>query len=381
MNKGSFQEKCWPTDTQRLVLQAGLLDKEYAIKAWRTFITTTDINDIDDASFTLLPLIYKNIERDDSQEFKRCEGVYKYTWCKNQIKIRALKSVLELLNQASIEWTLLKGIASIAGYYQDAGVRVMGDVDFLVNPSSARYTIELLEKNGWIPLLSIRERNELDRYIKRTHAVMLKNSEDILIDLHWCILGESGLDPLLLNYPHQTRQLQSTLLGNITLLRPEDHLIHTLYHGLKRSPIPIIRFVADATILLKKSPDFDWIYFIAQVTHLKLEFALYKALRYLVQYGFITLPIQVKNTIKHYHPSAFERRYFASTTAHTPGSFSFLTSNYWHAHVRNASSTNPIYLLFSFPYFIRNVQGLKNWPAFTFFIIKGITRHLARLLK
>ncbi len=53
----------------------------------------------------------------------------------------------KIMTEAGIPYVILKGVAS-AAYYPDPLLRVMGDVDFLVNECDVQRACEVLEKNG-----------------------------------------------------------------------------------------------------------------------------------------------------------------------------------------------------------------------------------------
>ena len=52
---------CWPTTDQELLLRACLRTGTDAVDAWRRWRSRIDLDDVDDASFRLLPLLYRTL--------------------------------------------------------------------------------------------------------------------------------------------------------------------------------------------------------------------------------------------------------------------------------------------------------------------------------
>lgn len=361
---------CLPTPTQQLLLQAALLPQPQAAFCWKAYCSQVDLQKAPPLDTTLFPLVYSNFKQSDSPELKTCKSIYRHTWSHNNFQFFSLKKALQLLNGASIQTTLLKGASMILQYYQDPGLRVIGDIDLLIPRSSAKQTIQILLDAGWQSTENV-EVNKLDQWIQRTHSIHLKNNEDHVIDLHWSVLSESGIDSLFANYTYRTSELTSY---NTTTLSPEDQLLHTLFHGMKYSPQPLIRWIPDAVTLLTKTPDFEWEYFLSQIHHLKIELPIFTALSHLQGRGFIKLPANISLIADHYIPTQRELSHFRFLTT-KPAKLS-LVQTYWHSHVRNSNSQNLIALLFRLPGFVKNAQKLTHWHQ----LIPFASRKLFKIL-
>ncbi|HYA13731.1 MAG TPA: hypothetical protein VEF33_05270, partial [Syntrophales bacterium] len=59
--KSSSYEGCLPTAQQEALLRASLLQGEEALMAWDYWKSNTDMNRIDQGSYRLLPLLYRNL--------------------------------------------------------------------------------------------------------------------------------------------------------------------------------------------------------------------------------------------------------------------------------------------------------------------------------
>ena len=75
----------WPSENQELLLRAGLLRGAEATDAWQRWQIANDINKIDQGSFRLLPLVYRNLSA-NSVNYPltgRLKGIYRFTLYRN----------------------------------------------------------------------------------------------------------------------------------------------------------------------------------------------------------------------------------------------------------------------------------------------------------
>jgi len=361
---------CWPTSEQYLLLQAGLSGTPKARAAWDNYCQLTDFQKIEHIATTFFPLVYQNFKHSYSTEFKSCKSVYRHTWSYNHLQFFKLRKILTLLKEASIKPCLLKGAALIAYYYQDAGLRVMGDINILISREQVKTALLLLRKAGWRFKTENLTEQEIDEWIDRTHAFSLIDSEGVILDLHWALLSENGLDPIYAGYTYRTSEISSSLLQTITILSPEDQLIHTLFHGLKYSPQPFIRWIPDAVMILRKTPHFEWNYFLCQAKYLKIKWMIYTAVRYLHTHSFAEIPSAILATIDQYIPSKPELNHFRFITQ-KPLKLLSIFQMYWYCHARNFPSSNPLILLWNLPSFLKKARKISNWHKIPFFFIPG----------
>lgn len=58
------------------------------------------------------------------------------------------KSLVDILEKNGVKYVIIKGMAS-ALYYSDAGLKIQGDIDFLVEKTNKQKTIDILSENGY----------------------------------------------------------------------------------------------------------------------------------------------------------------------------------------------------------------------------------------
>ena len=97
-----------------------------------------------------------------------------YLTVRNNLKLlHALNTILDDLNQAGVDMTLLQGMALLQETYQDVGLRPMKDMDLWVLPENYQRLVEILARHGF-------ERNRL---YPQTYS-----KGEIVLDIHTHLL-------------------------------------------------------------------------------------------------------------------------------------------------------------------------------------------------
>lgn len=282
-------DKVWPNETQIWLLKACLFSGRSAQDAWENWTARVDFNKIDPASYNLLPLISRNAALTSLQDpiFEKCKGVYRQTWVMNRLQWGKALSVLAQLCRAGIDKILLlKGMAMILHYYQDFGVRVIGDIDIFIQREQLPLADSFFRASGWKQSSSrIDLRNP--EHLKRWHALSFIHKARVEIDLHWSFIQE--------NSPSVDESVfsESRRLDDIQLYMPNctDLLLQTCVHGMKYSPIPLIRWVADAVTILKNSEkEMNWERLVELAKKARVCIPLRSALQFLVDRFDVSIP-------------------------------------------------------------------------------------------
>lgn len=246
---------CWPNEPQRLLLQAALLEGDRAREASEAWRARIDLDLIDAGSFRLLPLLYRAMTtRGESWEhLGRLRGVYRQTWYRNNLLIGRLARLIDALERVGIPTLVLKGVPLALRYYGDTGLRPMGDADLLIPAARAVDVLPVIEKAGWTL------RNPNDTWPPRfTASRSFAGPLGLDLDLHWHVLHEAlgpGDDETF------WRAAQALGVGGAQTraLHPSDQLLHVVAHGFRRSTVPPVRWLADATSIVRATePPFDW---------------------------------------------------------------------------------------------------------------------------
>ena len=160
----------------------------------------------------------------------------------------------------------LKGTALILGPYSDPGLRPMADLDVLVPSRFAARAAELLECEGF-------RRRGCGRDFRIVHSVPFERADGESIDLHAHVFeggtADSDDDELW------AASLPLEMSGrSMRVLAAHHQLLHTIAHGLRWSPSPPCRFLADAFVVLRRARDaFDWSGFVGAAQSRRLALA------------------------------------------------------------------------------------------------------------
>ncbi|MES2460457.1 MAG: nucleotidyltransferase family protein [Armatimonadota bacterium] len=295
--------RCRPSPTQELLLKASLLRGEESARAWDAWISQVDIDVLDGGSIRLLPLLSVSLKSQgiDTPELPRFKGVYRHTWCKNQLLVRDMTPVLRALEEAGIPTLLLKGAALIQEYYPDYGLRPMGDFDLLVPVNDAWRSMELLRASGW--LLAYGEDIYRQERVSEDREQAFLSPTKQRLDLHWHAMnsffdkeGAQKTDAMLWEGARTAHfQGMKTAVPN-----PADLLLHLCIHGSEGRPGgPLLRWVADSyTLLNKPGLTLDWDRLVQQAREHQMALPLYDTLGYLADALSAPIPEVVLRELK-----------------------------------------------------------------------------------
>ena len=242
---------CWPTTTQRLLLQACLGGPALAREAFRAWRGRVNVFKLDEGSNRLMALLCRNLERAGvrAPEHEILKGNWRYHWYINKGRMREFAAVQALLVKAGIPAVALKGVPLAAFYYEDLGARPMTDFDLLVRREHGAAAVECLLAAGY----------QLNFPFKPDHLVhhngrtfFKKGATDI--DLHWRVLHDIknpwSDDEFLAGA--KTRVFEGT---PIRFLRAEDQVIHLCSHGMRHNVVAPLRWLADVAVVMRREGD------------------------------------------------------------------------------------------------------------------------------
>lgn len=278
---------CLPTDRQRLLLLAALSRSQDARSAWQQWVGGGGPEQLDAGSQRLLPLVAYNLERAGAsrEEIGAAFVARRAAALASRGRLGAAAAEVQGLADQGIEGIVLKGAALATIYYPEQGLRPMGDLDLLVHTEQALDACRLLCARGYRPLREVTA--ERIPYIHGENFVGPGLPE---IDLHWRLFPERW-------HPSELGDWWSTampldLCGHQTLsLSAANQLIHVIGHGLVWSPVPGIRWVTDAAMILgDRGPAVDFRELLESATRQRMTLALREGLQLLCDLGIATIP-------------------------------------------------------------------------------------------
>jgi hypothetical protein len=254
-------ESARPSPDLVLLLRAALGDARVAAEAWQVWCKRVSFDDMGEASMRLMPLVSKNLATHgiEHELTGRLRGIHRYWWSRNQHLLHRLARVIDLLAAESIDVMVLKGVPLALRYYGDPGLRPMSDFDLLVPTRDADRALARLRAGGWKPTEPIRI-HLADRTIDtRVYpGVGLVDGEGQECDLHWHVLHDccfDGADESI------WRHAETLSIHDRSFLAPDatDLLMHVCVHGATYNPMPPVRWIADAAMILRTAGDrVDW---------------------------------------------------------------------------------------------------------------------------
>ena len=386
MVKGKNYGGCWPTPAQELLLRASLLKGDGAVSAFSEWKATADINTVDPGSYRLFPLLYSNLKSNgiDDPLMNIFGWVYKKTASNNRTLYGRLSALLAELNARGMPAILHKGSALALLYYSDPGLRPMMDADILVPTGRVREAIdiitglgwrssltplkgfsdkELLSKLGWTPAeRSVRDYT--DEYFSVRHGQDFTNPAQFTIDLHWHLLhGYNRPDSDALFW--EGARGISVEGAPALALDPADQLLQVCSHGVAWNTVPPIRWVADASAIVRKvsveGEGIDWERLInASLRHGKV-LPVREALRYLSRYLDRPLPDAVLRRLESV-PVSKTGRFEYRVRTRPPGVLDGLVELrfLWSSYSSENSGKNLFVKLYRFPKFLQHVFGMES---------------------
>jgi hypothetical protein len=252
----AYPEGGWPTEAQRLLLRASLLDGDAGREAWGAWRAAHDLEALDPGSFRLLGLLYRNLGRlgvTDDPHLPRLKGVYRYFWSRHQVVFAGRPALLAAFHARQIPTMVLKGAALALSVYRDPGVRPMEDFDLLVHRSQALQAMAVLRSEGLRPVVPNHE-----SLVDVAHACLFEQDHERAVDLHWRLLATDSRPGADDRFWADARPL---LVGGAPTLSlsPADQLLHTAEHGVRYDPVPPLRWLADATLIIRTAGSgLDW---------------------------------------------------------------------------------------------------------------------------
>ena len=248
----------WPAENIRLLLKACISDSG-ARQAWDEWLKLRNIDDVNWAELRLLATLAGRINDIDpgSKEKPRLEGIRRFVWTRNQIRLDRSIQVIDLLLRANIPVMLLKGMARIATNPALASARFVRDIDVLVHSENLYQACDILINNGWRPVNGIlpgKSRAEPFSRILPADAEDNPENDIFHVDIHRSVIhyGRSGtFDDAFWERCHEGQ------IRGLTIKVPSetDQFLHAILHATISDPERPVDWVIDAMDAAKK---LDW---------------------------------------------------------------------------------------------------------------------------
>src|SRR5262245_28858239 len=225
---------------------------------------------------------------------------YLRTWSENLRFYHCVLPLLQAFQQVGIDAVVLKGLALIARFYRDPGVRPMEDVDVLVSATDVEKACEVATALGWHP-----RHRPTPAFRRVKHAVPFDHGTAVACDVHWRVFEEAGASAADEDFLAAAEPV--TFQGaRLRVLSPTDQLLHVCGHAARWSEAPAIRWVADAALILREGP-IDWQRFVAHTAKRRYILRMRQMLGYLRDALGAAIPPAVEAELAQRPGSVLER--------------------------------------------------------------------------
>lgn len=171
----------------RLLLRAAVLEGEPARIAWHQWAAHLDSTRLPPGSHPLLPLLYRNLERNgiSGSHLPRLKGVYRKNWYRNQALVAGAREILDVLRQAGIDTLLLRTTALIASGRVDAGSQPLPALEIAVPVHRVRDAMRVLAGIGWRSATSPgRKGLDAPQVDRRDHVELVSGTQHLRLAWH-----------------------------------------------------------------------------------------------------------------------------------------------------------------------------------------------------
>jgi hypothetical protein len=308
----------------RLLLRAALADGGAARGAWQQWSGRSDFDSMDAASMQLIPLVAANLGRLGVEDplLARMRGIHRYWWSRAQLLLQSAAAALERLARESIDAMVLDGLPLALGYYADPGLRPMSELRILVPAREAQRALAALARAGWrcdAPQTSWGVRGAFEAGA----ADQPPDPEPRRAKGEPCELRWHALRDCCWKQADQELWRKAVMLdvGGRPARAPDptDLLFHTCVEGASADRLRSVRWVADATAVLRRAaPRIDWDRLLAASQRGLLSEVLRRALGQLEELAGVEIPGEVMRRLADARPGWAERWEYRSRLAN-PG--------------------------------------------------------------
>lgn len=303
-----------PSTEDEMLLLAALAPEGKAHDDGLAWLANVNLATQKEATIRLLPLVHDRLVRDgiDHPAMTILKGVRRKIWSRNQLLFRHVAPAIQALRQAGIDVMPLKGAALIIKYYQDYGLRHMGDYDLMVRVRDVAAAFVILTETGWKSDLPThgKLRQNIIKYTQERHFT---DSSGMVLDFHW------HLSPLCVDPAADSAFWSDSITAmfdsaDVCLLNPADQLLHVCVHGITWSKTPSIRWIPDSLEIIRKAHEFDWNRLLLQAHERQLTLFARSALNYLVCKYDAPVPCNIMEEINDLPMTSDQAREFTVLT-------------------------------------------------------------------
>lgn len=304
----------WPTATEELLIKAALLKGSEALNAWQDWKSRIALNQTDDNSQNLFPLLYKNLLNlgVEDTSIDVIKHFYRVTEVKTNFLFNIARKPIQILKEEGIQTMLLKGAALSKRYYQDPGLRPMLDVDVLVPPHQANAAITILKDLGWKSNRRLQKPLE-EPYLSYMPSAGFEDAAEFSFDINWHLINLNCSFEADKAYWADARIIDFEG-APVLVLNPTYQLLHVCVHGMTHIPMSI-KWIPDAWMVLNRSgSEIDWELLLAHIQEAKIVSLMRDTLLYLNRLLNPPIPDRILAGLQDIPVGVYEQREYYAVT-------------------------------------------------------------------
>jgi hypothetical protein len=363
------QENLAISSEKKLLLQAALLSGEASLKSWQQWRESIDIENLDTESYHLLPLLYRSLSAQEviDPHIGRLKGVYRRTWVENQVLFQKLTVINDCFQKHEIQTLLLKDAALNLYYYRDNGLRMIPNLEILINPSNALMGINLLQKLGWEPIGKIPKIN-----LQFSQSMSFKNSVSQYLILRWHLFAD-GLPEKAENDLWENATITKLGESEMYIFSPTDQML-SICGALKNQLTSSSKIADAATIINDLQNQIDWHKLVIKAQEYHLVDPLKKLIHTLREILNISIPSENFTEMINLPISRFESREYQIMNQKNNSLLERFNLRYYqYARMMNHENRKSHFL--GFAKYLQYLWELENlWQVPYQVIIRGIRR-------
>lgn len=143
----------WPSAVDELLLHAALGGRSDATAAWKRWTARRTPGTLPRPLMRTLPRVAANLRAHGVEDplFELADEIQRDVTLHNRELMDTALETVELLDRAGIETLALKGVALVANYLEQPGLRAMSDIDLMVPAARLPAACDALQRAGWRP--------------------------------------------------------------------------------------------------------------------------------------------------------------------------------------------------------------------------------------
>ncbi len=286
-----------PSQSAVNLLKARLLPIGPARAAWKAWCETADIDTASWREVRLLAGVGARMDQldPDSPLRPRMEGIRRFIWTRNQLRLGHSMPFLEVLAEAGIPFMLLKGGARIALSPQAVGERFIRDIDILVAQDRVSDAVEAILKKGFRPMTGRLPGSTRASPFDHVYGGGVTGREGCEIDLHYAALRYGRWGDF--DGPLWARSVGARLRGiEFRVPSASDQFVIAIVHGLVGDVDAPADWVLDA-VDARARAGFSWTTVVGETKARKIGVAMAVGTTFLETEFGVTVPPEIRRAL------------------------------------------------------------------------------------